>query len=84
MNHEVFEVGFWGKLRFAFKAFFGVILNRPIVVYYDDEEMYARSNFMLMAKMTSHMVQVCEYIADNHDTMQIGFDSLSYTDERKN
>lgn len=84
MKHEVFEVGFWGKVRFAIKAAMSIVFNRPIVVYYDDEEMYARSNFMMMARMSAQMVQVCEYIADNHDTMQIGLDSLAYTDERKN
>ena len=42
MKHEVFEVGFWSRVRYACKAFVSVLFNRPIVVYYDDEEMYAR------------------------------------------
>jgi hypothetical protein len=84
MKHEVFEVGFWSRVRYSLKAFFSVLFNRPIVVYYDDEEMYARSNFMIMAQMATNMVQICEYIAEEHDTMKISLDSLSYSEERKN
>lgn len=84
MSTEVVQVEFWGRLRFAIKAFFAILFLRPIVAYYDDEQMYARSNFMLMAKMTATMVSLCEHIAEHHDEMVISFDSLSYDENRKN
>lgn len=84
MSTEVIQVGFWGRLRFAFKAFTSIVFLRPIVAYYDDEQLYARSNFILMAKMTATMVSLCEHIAENHDDMVVSFDSLSYDESRKN
>ena len=84
MATEIHEVKLFGRIRFAFKAFFSVLFLRPVVVFYDDEEMYARSNFMLLAKMTATMYQLCEGIADSEDELIVNLDSLSYGEERKN
>jgi hypothetical protein len=84
METEVQEVKLYGRIKFAFKAFFSVLFLRPVVVFYDDEQMYARSNFMLLARMTATMYQLCETIADSEDGMIVNLDSLSYGEERKN
>lgn len=43
-ENEIEVIGFGERLMFAVKAAWHIILNRPIICYFDDAQIYARTN----------------------------------------
>lgn len=81
---EMYEVGLFGRIRFAFKAFFAVLLLRPIFVSFDDEEIYARTNTMLLARMAAILMNMVDTITMEQDAEDFVEDILRYSKDRMN
>lgn len=43
-DDEIAEVSFAERLRFGLRAFWHMVINRPIICHFDDNVIYAKSN----------------------------------------
>lgn len=80
----MYEVGLLGRVRFAFKAFFAILLLRPIFVSFDDEELYARTNTILLARMAAVLMNMVDTINNEQDAEDFVDDLLRYSKDRMN
>lgn len=64
-ENEIEVVGFKERLAFAAKAAWHIILNRPIICYFDDSQIYARTNPFYMKAAAELLSEVADdQIAD--------------------
>lgn len=80
----IYLVGFFGRLRFALKAFFAIIMLRPILISFDDEEIYARTNTILLARMAGILMNMVDTLSNEQDAEDFVDDLLKYSENRKN
>lgn len=81
---EIFEVGFWGRLRYGIKAFWAIVFLRPIFVTFDDEEMYARTNLLLMTRMVATLIGIIEQSELEQNADKFVKQLLKYSSDRIN
>jgi hypothetical protein len=70
MDNDIDPVGFRERITYAFKAFWHVLLNRPIICYFDDSIIYARTNPYYMKAAADKLsavadMQITEEIMDS-------------------
>lgn len=82
-NHEIESSGFKDRLRYALRATFCIIVNRPIICYFDDGEIYARTNPYYMRAAATQINEIAEaQLADYFAEKMTDF--LKITPERRN
>lgn len=45
---DIESVSFSERMRYAIRAFMHIVLNRPLICYFDDSTIYARTNVFYM------------------------------------
>lgn len=70
MEDEIEYVGWKERITFAFRAAWHIILNRPIICYFDDSQIYARTNPFYLRAAAGRLsdlseAQIAEEIMDS-------------------
>lgn len=73
-EQEIEAVSFKDRIRYGLKALMHILLNRPIICYFDDSTIYARANpFYLQAaaEVLSDVAeqQIAEEIVENFNNL---------------
>ncbi len=84
MQTEIYEVGFWGRVRYAFKAWWHIMALRPTFIAFDDEEMYARTNVQMLAQMTAVLMDMTEQAVVGIEAEEWLENLIKNTENRKN
>jgi hypothetical protein len=61
----------WDKFKYAIKAAWSVMINRPIIVYFDDGTMYCRSNPFYLQAAAKNLNEIAEEQINRQITDQI-------------
>lgn len=60
-NHDVIEeITFKERLQFGLRALWHMVTNRPIVCYFDDNVIYAKSNPFYLKAVSEQLSQVAD------------------------
>lgn len=80
---EIERIGFSQRMRYAIRAFMHIIMNRPIICYFDDSEIYARTNPFYMKAASEALAEVAE-VQIVEEAMQNIKNLIDIPDYRKN
>jgi hypothetical protein len=65
-EEEILEVGFLERLRFGLRAAWHMVTNRPIVCYFDDNVVYAKSNPFYLKAVANRLDEIAnEQLAED-------------------
>lgn len=82
-SNEIEASGFVDRLRYAWRATFCIIVNRPIICYFDDGEIYARTNPYYLKAAASQINEIADAQFAEHFADRIQ-DFLTIGPERRN
>lgn len=59
-SEEIEKVSFKDRLMYGLRALFHMVMNRPIICYFDDSTIYARTNPFYLQAASQALAEVAE------------------------
>lgn len=59
-QEDIEQIGFYSRASYAIRAFMHIIMNRPIICYFDDSTIYARTNPFYMKAASEALSEVAD------------------------